>query len=315
MPDPQALLRRRPFAAVAPLVRISPLSGDGAHSGGAFLAEAEDGRRFKLRVCRSRRRARQLEATLRAVPEFFAALVAREGRLLLIEYLEGEAPSDRKRLRPYASDLGRFYAEIHRRGARRGAAGRLRTLLESLRIRLQLVRQLRVLARVDAGLARQVRAQMTRWRGSYGIPVALELWDTHKANFLIGGDGRLHYVDEDGLHYAMQGMGLGKLLADPGVRPGSPKRTREWYAFCEGYAQVGDAGFLTPEYCAYARLLELIRSIEFKLRKDQRVHKLDDELAELRELVGPGIKRPPLPSDDDFGLKREPKRGELDEPS
>jgi hypothetical protein len=313
--DPQGILRRRPFADVVPLRRVNPLAGEEAHSGRSFLAEAEDGRLFKLRVCESRARARSIEAHMRALPDFFAPFVAREGALLLIDWLDGEQLADRKQLRPFAAQLGRAYARIHQRGAPRGVLGWLGSRAIAFRIRLQFARHLAALRRVDreleAGLARLARG----WRRRYGVPVALELRDAHKANFVIDRDGDLRYVDEDGLMYAMRGMGLGKLLADPGSRPGSPKRTREWYQFCEGYTQLADGRFLTPEYCAYARLLELVRSVEFKLRRGRRLHKVEDELAELRELLGPEVKRPPHPADVQVESKRETRPRESDQPS
>jgi hypothetical protein len=297
VPEPDALLRQRPFADLVELVRLGPLAEGEAHSGGALLAEAADGRRFKLRVCRSERRAREIASHMRALPAFFPALLARQGRLLLIEYLDGEAVQDRKRLRPFAHQLGRAYADIHRAGELRGPRGVMRALFESLRIRAQFRRHIRALRRLEPPLAAHAERTWRRWHREFGIPVALELRDAHKANFMIDRAGALRYVDEDGLMYAMRGMGLGKLLADPGARPGSPKRTFEWYAFCEGYSEGGDAGFLTPEYCAYARLMELVRSIEFKQRTEGRLHKVDEELEELRELLGPEVKRPPRAAD------------------
>ncbi len=313
--DPEGILGRRPFAEVTSLCRIEPLSGREAHSGRAFRVQSEDGRRFKLRVCESEARARGIEAHMRALPDFFAPFVAREGALLLIEWLDGAQVVDRKQLRPFAVQLGGAYARIHQRGAPRGLLDRLRARVLGLRIRLQLVRHLAAVRRVDRQLAEALAAQARQWRRRYGVPVALELRDAHKANFVIDRGGRLRYVDEDGLMYAMRGMGLGKLLADPGSRPGSPKRTREWYQFCEGYAEVADGSYLTPEYCAYARLLELVRSVEFKLRREARLHKVEEELAELRELLGPEVKRPPHPADVQVESKRETRPRESDQPS
>jgi hypothetical protein len=324
-PDPDALLRQRPFAGVARLVGLRPLADDVAHSGGAFLAEADDGRRFKLRACESETRAREIASHMRALPAFFPELLAQEGPLLLIEYLDGEPVMDRKQLRPFAHQLGRAYADIHGAGELRGLRGVWRALRESLRIRVQFRRHIRALRRIDRELSDHAECMWKAWHREFGLPVALELRDAHKANFMIDRAGALRYVDEDGRMYAMRGIGLGKLLADPGARPGSPKRTFEWYAFCEGYSEAGDAGYLSPEYCAYARLMELVRSIEFKHRTEGRVHKVDEELDELRELVGPEVKRPPRAADVEVAPKSahpEGRAGEeraegggLDEPS
>jgi len=287
-PDPEAVLRERPFARIAALERLEPLGDGEGHSGRAFLAHAADGRRFKLRVCASPRRAREIEQCMRGLPHVFPRLLAREGRYLLIELLDGMQVFDRKQLRPYAQRLGRFCAEIHGLGEPRGLGGRVRARLAAARIRLRFARQLRALRRqglVDADLERRIRRAWRAWRRRWGVPVSLDLHDAHKANFMIDGQGRLRFVDEDGLHYTLRGIGLGKLLADQGVRPDSPKRMREWYRFCQGYAELADAGYLTPGYLDGVQMVELVRSIEFKLRREARLFKVDAELAELRELA------------------------------
>ena len=287
-PDPEAVLRERPFARIAALERLEPLGEGEGHSGRAFLACAADGRRFKLRVCTSSRRAREIERCMRGLPHVFPQLLARDGRHLLIELLDGVQVSDRKQLRPHARRLGRLCAEIHRLGEPRSPRDRLRARLAAARIRIQLARQLRALRRqglVDADLERRIRKAWRAWRRRWGVPVSLELHDAHKANFMIDGQGRLRFVDEDGLHYTLRGIGLGKLLADQGARRNLPKRMREWRRFRQGYAELADAGYLTPGYLDGVLMVELVRSIEFKVRREARLFKVDAELAELRELV------------------------------
>ena len=289
LPDPDAILREQPFAEIALLSQVEPLAGEEAHSGRAFLAIADDGRRFKLRVCADRWKARRTARRLRRLAHVFPRLQARRGRYLLLEFLEGERVDDRKELRPHAELLGRICAEIHRMGEPRDARGRARLAWEALRLRAQFRRQLRALARagvLDAELARGVHRARRVWLRRHGTPVGLDLHDTHKGNFMVDAHGALRYVDEEGLGYTVRGMGLAKLLAKPGVRPYSPKREDEWEAFRRGYAEVADASFLTRDYCDYVRLLELVRSLEFKLRRETRLFKVAAEVEELRELVG-----------------------------
>lgn len=307
-PDPDAVLREQPFAPRVTLVRIEPLSESGAHSGSAFQATDAEGRRYKLRVCPDERRARAIEAHVRRLPHVFPRLLAREGRHLLIEFLEGERPSDRRELRSHAQELGRLYAEIHRAGELRGPRGRLRAWVEGARQRLQFARQLRALRRhgaVDAALAGDIARAFRAWRRRFGTPVALEPHDAHRANFMIDSGGELRYVDEEGLGYTIRGAGLAKLLSDRSERPGSWGRAREWRRFSAGYGQVGDASFLTPEYHDYVRLLELVRSVEFKLRREARLFKVDAELEELSDLVG-RVKAGPAPADSSVAPTRGP---------
>jgi hypothetical protein len=309
-PDPDAILREQPFAPRVTLVRIEPLSETEAHSGRAFLASAADGQRYKLRVCPDERRAREMEAHVRRLPHVFPALLARRGRYLLIELVPGESPSDRKQLRPYSRRLGRLYAEIHREGELRGLRGRAIARLESLRQRAQLARQVRALRRsgvVDPALAGDVAAAIRTWRRRHGTPVALEPHDAHKANFMIDPVGELRYVDEEGLGYGIRGIGLAKLLSDRTERPKSRGRREEWDEFLAGYGEVADAGFLTPDYRDYVRVLELVRSIEFKLRREARLFKVESEVSELRELVA-RVKTHPGSADPSVAPARGPGR-------
>lgn len=282
------VLREQPFAPRWELASVEPLAEDEAHSGRAFRASTADGQRYKLRVCASAHRARELAGLLAGLPDVFPHVVARHTRYLLIEWVEGERLDDRKELRPYAELLGRLVAEVHCMGGPPGPRGRLRAAWLALRLRRGFRSQLRVLRRrglVEADTAARARAAFRIWARRYGTPISLDLWDTHKANFMLEPSGRLRYVDEEGLAYTLKGMGFAKLLTKPGVRRRQPKREAEWQAFRAGYAQVADAGFLTPDYLAYVRLVELVRSIHSKVRLERRPDKVADEVEELRDFL------------------------------
>lgn len=286
--DLDTVLREQPFAPELELRFIEPLAEDEAHSGMAFRVATAEGRRYKLRICGSARRARELEQLLGTLPEVFPRVVARRARHLLIEWVEGERLDDRKELRPHAPLLGRLFAEVHRLGRPPGWSGRLRSVWLALRMRWAFRGQLRALVRcglIDPETAARARAAFRTWVRHHGTPICLDLWDTHKANFMLEPDGGLRYVDEEGLAYTLKGMGLAKLLAKPGVRRRQPKREAEWQAFRAGYAEVADAGFLTPDYRNYMRLVELVRSIDSKVRRERRLDKVGDEAAELRDFL------------------------------
>ncbi len=286
--DLDTVLREQPFAPRLELRAIEPLAEDEAHSGMAFRVATGDGQRYKLRICGSARRARELERLLGALPDVFPRVVARRARHLLIEWVEGERLDDRKELRPHAELLGRLVAEVHCMGGPPGPLRRLRAAWLALRLRRGFRAQLRALGRrgvVDVDTAARARAAFRIWVRRHGTPISLDLWDTHKANFMLEPGGRLRYVDEEGLAYTLKGMGFAKLLAKPGVRYRQPKRLAEWEAFRAGYAQVADADLLTPDYLDYVRLVELVRSIHSKVRLERRLDKVGDEARELREFL------------------------------
>lgn len=282
-PSPAArILRERPFAGVADLVRVEPVDPRLAHSGTAFFVTARDGRRFKLRDGLRRRRAAAIERHVRALSEVFPPLLAREGRYLLLAALEDYRPVTRRELLRSADRLGRMTALAHVAGRPGGLLDRLhrRALagLERHRFRrdLALLRRTGTLPAASCeGAARKYRAHRAR----FGLPIALELDDFHKGNVMIReSDGDLRYVDEEGVALRPKGTGMASFL-----KTANRQATQEYYRM--GYESIAPADFITPAYTEYLLLMDAVRRVAFKVRAEVRLRKLPREVAELRAMA------------------------------
>ena len=64
------------------------------------------------------------------------------------------------------------------------------------------------------------------------------------------------------------------------------RETDHFRNFREGYGEVADAGYLTPEFVEYVCLLESVRSLAHKVANDDRTERVPQELEELRDMVG-----------------------------
>jgi hypothetical protein len=283
-PEGEAILRRQPFLPALRLETVEPLAARGqSHSGTSYRVTDAAGRRYKLRACRNRLRARTLERYVRGLPELMPGFVARAGRLVLLEYLEDHRPLTRRELVRRAHALGRMAARVHARGevlAPGGAAGRA---LVALRWRAGLVRDLAVLRRRGALPAAELEALRRRARRhlrACGLAVALELDDLHKGNFLLReADGDLRFVDEGGVRLGPRGMGLATLLK-------TAKRRFLLEEYREGYAAGGgDASGLDDDRVELLLLLDAARRAARRLRTGRRSDRLPDELEHLRAIA------------------------------
>lgn len=283
----EAILRRQPFRPALTLEHVEPLADRAhSHSGTSYIATDAQGRRLKLRVCGSRLRARVLERYVRGLPEVLPAFVARAGRLLLVEYLDGHRALTRRELVRRARELGRMAALVHARTDRLATGGALARGSVALRARVAFTRDLAEIGRRDVlapdALA-TLRARAREHRRRDGIPVALELDDQHKGNFLTHDeDGDLRYVDEEGVRLHPRGMGLATLL-----KTATRRILLDHYR--EGYGEVADAAFLTDAYTEHLLLLDTVRRAALRLRTGRRSDRLPAELGHLREIAA----RPP----------------------
>ncbi len=274
------LLAARPFAQLD-LREIAPIPGASVHSGGAFFATAADGRRYKLRECSHRLRALAIARWVRLLPSVFPKLVGREGRLLLLERLDDFRPMTRTELLAHADDLGRIGARVH--GASpSGLSGAIGRRAAALRFDARFRSDLRAIAAtglVDAPTHARALAKYQAHHGRFGMPVALELDDLHKGNWMLReSDGAMRYVDEEGVGLRPKGTGLASLLK-------TVTRTNPWYRYKLGYSEYADAEFLSWPYTEYLLLIDTVRRVAHKARTEAREEKLPDEVAHLRAMA------------------------------
>jgi len=281
-PSDRSILSARPFSGRLEIDQVESVGAAFSHSGTAFFVTTRDGRRFKLRECSRRGRARSIERYVRALPDLFPRLVARDGRYLLMEALDEYRLVSRTELVRGADRLGRMSALAHREAHTNGLAGGVRGWAVAALSRHRFFRELSLLRRRGtlpavscSGAARKFRSHHAR----FGLPIALELDDLHKGNVMIReSDGDLRYVDEEGIRLRPKGTGMASLL-----KTATTTRTLELYR--KGYAEIGDADFITPEYTEYLLLMDAVRRVAFKVRTEGRLEKLPREIGELREMA------------------------------
>jgi len=273
--------RSRPFADRIDIARVEPVSGDAAHSGTAFFAAGRDDRRFKLRDCGNALRAARLAHWVRLLPDVVPALVAREGCYLLLEALEDFRPMTRVELILGADKVGRVGARAHAAGAPTGPLDRAeRALLSSFTARrfrrdLSLLASRNVIPRASAAGAKR---KFDAYHTCLGLPLALELDDIHKGNWMLReSDGAMRYVDEEGVGLRPRGMGLASLLK-------TATRIHTWRLYKRGYAELGDASFITMPYTEYLLLIDTVRRVAHKVRTATRPEKLPTEVSHLRAM-------------------------------
>jgi|GEM_PF-4086946 len=284
--EPARLLAGSRLAAERGVVRVEAARGF-AHSGTACFVEVRDGRRYKLRACRSAARAREIEALLAVEPAIFPRVLGREGRLLWMEALVEHRPLDREELLARLEDVGAMVARLHAAAERAGLPGALGRLRGAFRARAQTARDLRLLVRsgtLDRETRAAVAAKLRAGGRRFGLPVAVELDDIHKANLMLRArDGDLRYVDEEGVAVRPLFTGLASLVK-------TADRRAHWEAFRAGYGRVRDAAPLTPAYTEYVVLQDTLRKVANKVRAGARLDperraKLPAEIGDLRRVA------------------------------
>lgn len=282
---PERLLRGSRLAVELGIARVEGPRGF-AHSGTACFVQGHDGRRYKLRACASARRAREIEALLAIEPGIFPRVLGREGRLLWIEALGLHRALDRDELIARLGDVGAMVARLHTAAEALGLPRGADRLRAALRARVQLARDLRLLRRgtLDEPSWQAVRAKLRAGARRFGLPLAVELDDIHKANLMLRpSDGDLRYVDEEGVAVRPLFSSLASLVKTADER-------EHWEAFREGYASRRDASAITPEYTEYVVLQDTLRKVANKVRAGKRLGaerraKLPFEVDDLRRVA------------------------------
>ncbi|MGI9432553.1 MAG: hypothetical protein ACR2PQ_10085, partial [Myxococcota bacterium] len=244
-------------------------------------------RRFKLRRCARVRRARAIERWLGALGRIPPRVVARAGALLLLEALDEHRPLEREELLARVSELGAMVAQVHAAAERAGVPGRFARVLATVRSRFQIARDLTALRHAQTlkpEIQRAAEEGIAAGRARFGLPVALELDDLHKANLMLRErDGDLRFVDEEGVAVRPLLTSLASLVK-------TADRQAHWQEFRDGYEAVRDPSLITPEYTGYVVLIDTIRKVANKVRAadaldSERREKLPAEIDDLERVV------------------------------
>lgn len=277
--DPDEIVASQPFANRLRIRSAERIPGRKEYRRSALSVTVNDGRRFKLRACASATQARAIEALIPAIPGVLPAFFGRDDHYLLFEWLEGYWPMDKPSMALHARGLGRMCATVNQQGAAPGPPGRVFRKLESLRTVRNFHRELALLRRlgwIDEEIHARLDEQFSAGLRECGTPICLELRDLHMGNLMVNEAGDLRYVDELGLAYCVQGLGVGKLFGRSG-------REVHWSAFREGYTEVAGASAFTPEYFNLVRIVAGVHAAAKKVHDGAQENKLRSVLKSLGE--------------------------------
>jgi hypothetical protein len=208
------------------------------------------GTSHKLRLCGSEAEAALAERTARKFAHFVPPLHGREGRYLLVEYLEGWRELTMRELLARTAEIGKMCAEVHTYGdpGEHDPRRFFYDYLDGLRDQSVITPAMYV----EISKAHDQSFEIAR------IQVSLDLNDISAQNVMVGPDGTLRYIDEEAIRHGMKGLGTVGLLA-------RVERQEQWVAFLDGYNEVADSRFLTPAYFRHLRLAFCVRAIALQV--------------------------------------------------
>lgn len=243
------ILRDKPFALT--LDTIEPLQkATGTSSNRAFTVTA-GGQKHKLRVCDSETQAEMVERNATRFAHFVPKLHARDGRYVLLEFLEGYRQLSFAEMLSRTREIGRMCAEIHKYGDPVDHDPR--------RYFLEYLDSLRRQNAITPFIYHEMSAVYDENAGAVEAQVSLDLNDIYEANLMVGPAGTAYYVDEEAIRPAIRGLGIAGLIRHF-------DRQQQWFDFLDGYNEVDDSRFLTPAYFALLRLVFGVRAAHLHLK-------------------------------------------------
>lgn len=270
-PEVQHILDDKPFAGKLIVRDLRSLAGEHALSGKTYLVVEQDGKiRYKLRACVDEARAKHIEQNLIIFQRFFPKFYGRDRNYILTEALQGYRISTREELMTNAQKIGRMCAEIHQ--SQIEGSHDMRKYFYK---RLNWLKENKV---IDDAFYQKAAMRYEVSVKNLDLRVALDLSDIHEGNIMINKEGNMLFVDEDAMEYRVKGLGLAKLLK-------KMQQEGELREFLNGYNEVANGDYLTPEYRDHLLLVETVRSIAFKLQSQTSLDAVPGELERLKRLV------------------------------
>lgn len=264
------ILKDAPFRSLMVMSTVESLAGPGVYSGQTFMVTATDGRRFKLRRCGDVEKAKRIEENVRRFSHIFPKLYGREGRYILMEALSGYRDCTVEDLHRNARMIGRICAEIHQ-------ADVMTNYDRGEFFTHQLI-DLHKRGVIDDNVYLQTIAVYDRLVQDIDVKIRLDMNDIHAKNFMIDEKGNMLFVDEDGIAYRAQGMGMAKLLKQL-------PDDATWREFEAGYGEVETQHPFTSQYKLLLFIMETVRSIHYRVASGNLPETVPKEIAYLCNLV------------------------------
>jgi thiamine kinase-like enzyme len=206
---------------------------------------------FKIRECRSLRRAKEIEKFAGQASFLLPKFYGRFGNVLVFEFIRGRRLGKEEPMQTYYQ-LGKLHGRLNKISAkpRRIWSRVLKYIDYCVSSKL-----------IGEEFASKLKKNFLRLKRKLQFKYVLDFTDFHPWNFMKNDSGRLYFVDEDGLIENVKGYGLAKPFNRRWFRK---SKNRE--EFVKGYNSVNDFSYFTEDY-------ELFVNIYFNVVKLARQHK------------------------------------------
>lgn len=219
-------------SAVNDAAAVSPLRGIG-HPRAALRVTLADGRRVKLRRLGTPDEVAVLSELLRALaPLGFPQVIARRGRALVVEWVEGRAFADAPATRQAIGSAGRLLGGIHRTAPSRGrplpAPGSAVRELERCDAQLSELADAERLSRTEAAAISDAIRGTTPPRPLHGIVHG----DFAPENLVVDAGGALRAIDNEAVRVGVLDLDLARVWTR------WPLPRRHWEVFLDAYGSA-----------------------------------------------------------------------------
>jgi len=239
-------IKRNPFGIE--VKKIISLNSDNAISGESFCIVSKREKKYKLRCCRNLKRAKEIENNIRnftwAVPKFYG----RRGRFLLFAWVEGKILSESMPSKIYF-ELGKMIGRIH------ASEKKVKFDVDSLfYLKFERLKDSKVFSKLELNKIRKLYSNL---KSKINVKSVIELADFHEGNFIVNKNGKVFFVDEEGINKSIKGFGFSKPLLEFGWMKDLKRRK----AFWKGYNKYYDNSFFAGDYEKFIGLIYAVRII------------------------------------------------------
>lgn len=262
----EEILKKNPFRNILKMSSIESLKSESSWSGESFKVKSTDGGIYKLRCFDDLRKAKEVERNIKRLSGF-PKCYGREGRYLLLDWIDKKL----KKITPNVLyQIGKIMGEVHRLNIN----DKGKTLDNIYNENIKKIKKCHLL---DKEIISKIKNIFERFKEKTRVDILLEYRDTHIDNFAIDKEGKVYFVDEDGIDYRVKGSGFRKILKE------LIKNKKQESAFWKGYNKEYDSDYFDINYKYFVYLLEVLRDIESKYKKRELeiMHKRIKELYEL----------------------------------
>lgn len=209
---------------------------------------------YKLRVCKTIHKARELENNIKNLNQIFPDFHGRDKQYLLLSYIKGYRPPtllDKDTL----FEIGRLQALVNQTACSGDASALDRKFLKTL----SKVAQYQIISIPEE---KTIQTNFESLRAEIDYRFCLDIRDTSLDNF-IKTSSKMYYVDENGIGN-LGGVGLVRLFRPLGRKPTLLSKKHKQY-LQTGYESINKT-FWTPEYLSLVSLYDMVNRLYTRFR-------------------------------------------------